>query len=262
MKALLGAAACAALIGTPALAADMAVKPPPASPAQVFSWTGFYVGGNLGYGWGSAANTVTFVDANFPLAFASSSRNNLQTVIGGGQIGYNWQFSPHGVFGVEADLQDFNKQASRNFSGACTIICVPNSDIVNGTSNAQVSWFGTVRGRLGYAANDLFFYGAAGLAFGEVKLSGTVNEATVLGGGGWNITSPYGIAKDKAGWTVGAGTEGIISKSWSWKIEYLYLDLGSISTSETLPPLPGISISAQSHFTANVLRVGLNYRLN
>jgi outer membrane immunogenic protein len=103
MKKLATAIAAIALIGTPAFAADMAVKAPPPAPAPVYSWTGWYVGGNVGYSWGRAnsdlagsGNLSTFIQtpATTSFAFADSNTTHLDGVIGGGQIGYNYQFSP------------------------------------------------------------------------------------------------------------------------------------------------------------------------
>src|SRR5580698_8991546 len=106
---LIASAVAAALIGTPALAADMAVKAPP-PPAPVYSWTGFYAGGNIGYSWGKASGDLNdpAIDifsglGSLPTSFAESLKP--KGVIGGGQFGYNYQINPTWVVGLEADLQ-------------------------------------------------------------------------------------------------------------------------------------------------------------
>jgi outer membrane immunogenic protein len=242
--------------------------PPRAAP---YSWAGFYVGGNIGYGWGSARDDVTFFDPNVgatPVTAASSATDKLLGIIGGGQLGYNWQFLPHGVLGLEADWQGSGEKGSRSFVDSFILAPPPNSDTVAANYEAKISWFGTVRGRIGYAQDGLLFYGTAGLAYGEVKLAGTVTETFNDVGGGGPITSgttPFGVSKVNAGWTVGGGIEGALANNWTWKIEYLYLDLGSIAGASPagafLAPFNG-TISEQSRFTDNILRLGLNFRFN
>src|ERR1700758_3049509 len=116
MKKLATAIAAIALIGTPAFAADMAVKAPPLPPpAPVYNWTGWYVGGNVGYSWGNAntdlggtGSVTSFFNippATSSFAFADSHTAKPNGVIGGGQIGYNYQFSPAGIVGFETDFQ-------------------------------------------------------------------------------------------------------------------------------------------------------------
>jgi outer membrane immunogenic protein len=254
---------------------NAAAAQPPSAPAPVYSWTGFYVGGNLGYGWGNADNAVTFIDPSFDLLGASpptaghSETDKLPGLIGGGQVGYNWQFLPHGVLGFEADWQDSGQKTSRSFVDSFVESDLgANTETVNTNYDAKIAWFGTVRGRIGYAWEGLLFYGTAGLAYGEVKLDGTLSETlnlTAVGPGIFSGTTPFNVSKVNAGWTVGAGIEGALANNWTWKIEYLYLDLGSIagaSPAGALPPPDAGMLSEQSRFTSSILRVGLNFKLN
>jgi len=301
-----------ALIGTPAFAADMLVKAPP-PPAPVYSWTGWYIGGNIGYSWGDArtdiagsATTVTlpFFFGGFPgntVAFADSNTTHLNGIIGGGQIGYNRQLSPRWVLGFEADIQGSGERGSNAlavpFSTAvCTSAGSPPlrclvSGSLNGTAvtayDAKISWFGTVRGRLGALVGDqVLLYGTGGLAYGGVELSGNTNvngSVNTNGGSGLPPTVPltpgasaFSGSGTKVGFAVGAGIEGKFSSlaGWTWKLEYLYVDLGSL---DTVAPFPGGSspfgtsgvlltspftgaIATHTHFTDNILRVGLNYK--
>jgi len=119
-----------AIVGTPALAADMALKAPPPPPAPVYSWTGWYVGGNVGYSWGDAPTTgnaslVTFPGLltlnpgfpGFPASFAFADHTtHLNGAIGGGQVGYNYQFSPNWVLGFETDIQASGQRGSGSFA--------------------------------------------------------------------------------------------------------------------------------------------------
>ncbi|HVT55890.1 MAG TPA: outer membrane protein [Xanthobacteraceae bacterium] len=147
---LTGAALAVLAVTTPALAADMAVrgpvyKAPPAAP--LFNWTGFYLGGHVGYGWGDADGVDT--DGWF----------------GGGQIGVNYQFAPNWVWGVEADISggDINGSA--------------------GVSRFKTDTFGTVRARLGYTVDRVMFYGTGGLAWADSKatFAGVSDSQTNVG---------------------------------------------------------------------------------
>ncbi len=145
-------------------------------PLNAYSWAGPYLGGNLGYGWGSVSNSVTKPDG----------------VFGGVQGGYNWQYGPS-VFGIEGDIQ------------------VNAADDTFAPWKFSNPWFGTVRGRVGYALNNVLVYGTGGLAFGELR------------------AETFGLSESHttAGWTVGVGAEFGINQNWTAKVEYLYVDLSS-----------------------------------
>jgi outer membrane immunogenic protein len=168
-------------------------------PLNAFSWAGPYLGGNLGYSWGRVDNNPTKPSG----------------VFGGLQGGYNWQ-SGALVFGVEGDLQ------------------------VNGAEDTFAPWkfsnpwFGTVRGRVGYAFNNILFYGTGGLAFGSLR------------------AETFGLSEThaSAGWTAGVGAEFGLAQNWSAKIEYLYVDLADSRFSIT-----GMS----NGYQFGLVRVGVNY---
>jgi outer membrane immunogenic protein len=188
-----------ALSATSVLAADLPRGMPPAK-APVFvpgySWSGFYLGVNGGYGWGRS-------DWN---GFASD------TDISGGMVGltagYNWQApgSPW-VFGLEGDIDWTNIKGSYT-----NLACPTGCEIKN-------SWLGTVRGRLGYAMDRVMPYVTGGLAVGDVR-------ATQAG-----VAS---VSETNAGWTVGAGIEAAVAANWTAKLEYLYVDLGDVSCAACL----------------------------
>jgi outer membrane immunogenic protein len=168
-------------------------------PLNAFSWAGPYLGGNLGYEWGTVSNNVTK-----PSGFA-----------GGIEGGYNFQSGPW-VFGIEGDLE----LTGANDTFAPWKFSNP--------------WFGTVRGRAGYALNNVLFYGTAGLAFGE--LSGQT----------------FGLSEShtNAGWTVGLGAEMGLARNWSAKVEYLYVDLNDSNFLIT---------GTQNGYHFGLLRAGVNY---
>lgn len=236
----------AMLLGTPAWAADMAVKaPPPAAP--IWSWAGFYVGGNVGYSWGRAPTDVTFISNATGAAFATVPNTpQLSGALGGVQAGYNWQID-RVVLGVETDIQWTGER------GSATSVC-PTACSSNGPTSATVTpsleWFQTVRGRLGVNSSGVMAYVTGGAAYGDVKTS-----AAMMGSGGGAVAGNASWSSTKVGWAAGAGLEALFGDRWSGRIEYLYLDLGTVSAA-TLPPFAG---SFSSKITDSVFRVGLNY---
>lgn len=242
-----------------ASAADLPVKAPPMIAAPAFSWTGFYVGGNVGYSWGNSDTNTFFNNAEFG-SFAHSDALRLNGIIGGGQVGFNWQASPAWVFGVEADWQASGEKASGSVSDP---FASPASvGTVTTSYEAKISSFGTLRGRIGYAWDRLLVYGTAGLAYGQVRLTGTTNQSGIDSqGGSFNLSTPFSSSNSNIGWAVGAGIEGAIANNWTWKAEYLYIDLGSLDVSQPVLDFGG-SITAHGRFTDNIVRVGFNYRFN
>jgi outer membrane immunogenic protein len=122
-----------------------------------------------------------------------------------------------------------------------------------------------VRGRLGYAWNDVLLYGTGGLAYGEVGLSGTSASTVTTSGAGvggppfTTVTAKsFAASAVNLGWTAGAGIEGALANNWTWKAEYLHMDLGSVSV--TGIAATGATFTASSKFTDDIVRVGLNYR--
>jgi outer membrane immunogenic protein len=255
---------CAALAGVISLASESGAGA--ADLGQPFSWTGFYAGANIGYGWGRATNSLSLsnphLDANLiPYAVANSDVEKAEGIIGGGQLGYNWQLLPHGLVGLETDWQGAGQRSNQTaFTNLLPVGPGSNTAVVMNNSSS-ILWFGTVRGRIAYAWDSFLIYGTGGLAYGDVKLAGTVSESLIYNGFPFGGASTFSLSKLNTGWTVGAGVEGALANSWTWKIEYLYLDLGSIAVSQTGPvAVFNEAIAAQGRFTDNILRVGFNFR--
>ena len=246
-----------------ASAADMAPRytkaPPPV--VAVYDWTGFYIGGNVGYSWGRSSDTSTLTNGAGTVLFTSAAGANMDGVIGGGQIGYNWQVQ-NWVWGLEADIQASDQKGRRDLlcpTGVCTppfgVIAVFPGPAVPVALDQKLEWFGTVRGRVGVLATPtVLFYATGGLAYGEVRTAGTI------GAGAFGFSN----TDTKVGYTVGAGIEGVIGGNWTAKLEYLYVDLGKASGSflTTIPALGGgvLSHNYSSRITDNIVRVGLNYK--
>jgi outer membrane immunogenic protein len=289
MKKLATAIAAIALIGTPAFAADMAVKvPSPAPiPAPVYSWTGFYVGGNVGYGLGNSNNTNNS-DSPCPICLVAplpnfatlqaSGSNHPDGVIGGGQVGYNWQFTNY-LFGIEADMQASGQKGTNTTNNAFFLpiaffggAMIPSP--VTLTNTTRLDWFGTVRGRIGYVVDRWLVYGTGGLAYGQLNVSSSVVPTTIAAA---FPNTPYSVSSSetKVGWVVGAGVEESFSPSWSWKVEYLYMDLGNVTATGAVPAqgclgnnlacnptAAGGTARYTAGLTDNIVRVGLNYQFH
>ncbi len=262
------------LLGTTsASAADLAPHVYTKAPVLVdpgYNWSGFYIGGNVGYSWGRSNDTSSFGNGAGTTLFSSRGGSNLDGVVGGGQAGYNWQVQ-NWVWGLEADIQGTDEKGSRDIScptGICTpsrippgfralVIVVPGA-AVPASLDQKIDWFGTVRGRVGVlATSKVLFYATGGLAYGEVNTSETV--------GGF----PLAASDTRVGYTVGGGIEGAIGGGWTAKLEYLYVDLGRTSGSfaTTIPAFGAGTIASgtitsnySSRVTDNILRVGVNYK--
>ena len=273
----IGMAAALSLFATGAMAADLAprpyVKAPPMEP--IWSWTGFYVGGNGGYSWGRSRTDVSYYSTTTglpivpPAGSITSASFDMNGGVAGGQVGYNWQ-SSNWLFGVEGDIQWSGEKGRASYlcsvAGGNALFCVPPATFapagVLGTGltvDQSLQWFGTLRGRAGILATPKWLlYATGGLAFGEIKTTGTM---TGINAGGAAIATVSSTSTTRAGWTVGVGVEGKITQNWSAKLEYLYMDLGSFSSGPfTLLPGGTIGANVNSKFTDNILRAGINYQ--
>jgi outer membrane immunogenic protein len=264
---IIAIAAIAALIGSPAFAADMPLKAP--APALVASWAGWYVG--LNAGWvGSTGNTINITGTDTDgggLGSALAAGNipaaiNLgySGVLGGGQVGYNWQ-SGNVVYGLEADLDAVSAQSSVTVPDARFIPPAGLQSPFTISAARQLDAVGTLRGRLGITPIAPFLlYVTGGLAFGEHEVGIGINDpAAIPPAVLFNQTATW-----SAGWTLGAGGEWMFAPRWSIKAEYLYVDLGNVSSTinyayTTLAGPQTSSLTATVHDRDNIVRGGINY---
>lgn len=272
MKKILVAGIAALALAQPAAAADMPVKAPRAV-AAVWSWTGFYIGGNAGYSWGRSDTNVGFFNTTTglpivpPAGSITNANFNLNGAIAGGQIGYNWQANSW-VFGIEADLQWSGQRGSADFLCAATGtggVCLPGLTFLpagaTGTTlslNQRLEWFGTLRGRLGMLVTPTVLgYVTGGLAYGSLGSDGRLASFNANGAA---VAVAFTNTQSKGGWTFGGGLEGHLGGNWTGKIEYLYIDLGTFNSTVSLAPAATIGANISSRITDNILRVGLNYK--
>jgi outer membrane immunogenic protein len=257
---LTGVAALALLDASSAGAADLprALPVKALAAAVPFNWSGFYIGGHVGYGWGevtgdSAANITVPPGLGFsnpPGTQIFSFDRNLKPngALGGGQFGYNYQINST-VLGFETDFSWTGQKDVFNFNATRF---VSGEDYVYGeTLRAKLEYMGTVRGRLGYAFGMFMPYITGGFAWGHVI--GDFNSSlTQLFGPTQTIFASQ--AKTLTGGTIGAGFEYAFAPKWSVKAEYLYVDLGK----QTF--FAGQSGSAFI-FQDHTLRLGINFRI-
>lgn len=213
---------------------------PPAPVTQAPLWTGLYVGGHLGGGWATAKSDFSTTGPAF-----GTADNHLTGFAGGLQLGYNWQ-SSHWVYGAETDFTfaKFDGSLSTNCPAAlCGVAVAANYD-------QKMPWFGTVRGRIGYAQDGWLLYVTGGYAYTRLE-----TDATATTGAG---TATLSQQTFRNGWTVGGGIEVALMRHWSLKAEYLYMDFGSHTTTWAVPGLPALSDSTK--LDLNLVRVGVNYR--
>ncbi|WP_368507618.1 outer membrane protein [Bradyrhizobium lupini] len=244
----------------------------PAITQQAGNWTGFYIGGNVGYGWGNygASNVIgTFVNSNggsAPYGFNAVSDNG-NGITAGIQAGYNWQIEQT-VLGIEADWQYLNSKTSIGNSAIAILPAIGSN--FNGSASVSTDWYATFRGRVGYAFGPALLYATGGIALAETKLSASATGSipTSL----FPLTyGPLGSmnASDRAilvGYVVGGGLEYSLGAGWSVKGEYLHMGFGTngynlTGSLQSPAGLTGVITSrVDIKSSVDIARVGVNYR--
>jgi outer membrane immunogenic protein len=247
-KIIAAVATTIALTSAPALAADLPMKARPLPPAPIWSWTGFYIGGHVGAGWGQDETRIDSISATPPgitipvnLQFNQNSRSGF---LGGGQVGYNWQAGMF-VFGVQADIAGLDVKGT----DPCLVIL---------TCTSKSDWLATATGRIGAVVLD------RGLVY-------------VKGGGAWmntNHTTALTIIPafpqltnhsfTNDGWTVGMGTEWMITQNWTAFVEMDYMRFDNKKVAERLNPILtgpiAVNFNTTQTQTLAIAKVGVNYK--
>jgi outer membrane immunogenic protein len=268
-----------------AQAADMPVKAIRPIVPEVFSWTGFYIGANVGGAWSpnrggsdygplfppfAVLPPITTVFTVIPGQLDVLSGSGRSTgVIGGGQAGYNWQFNQV-VLGVEADavgsgLKGSTASASRSFGPPILPVTVTQTVTAD---FGRIDWMASFRGRLGFAADRVLFYVTGGAAVAGIN-GGTV---TVVNGPGIGLpagsfSSGGGGSTTRWGWTAGGGIEWAFANQWSLAGEYRHSDFGTRGVAFAVPDgLPGggvfATVTSSSRLTVDQVTARLNYRFS
>jgi outer membrane immunogenic protein len=237
---LIAITATLGFLSSAALAADLPnTKGPPAfapPPPPVFSWTGFYVGAQVGYEWGTSDPIGVFNPTNaFAGVFNSYSD---QGVVGGLHAGYNYQVSQF-VFGMEGDVEG----SSYNGSGITPPpICGPACNL---STRSDIQ--GSVRGRIGWAWDRVLIYGTGGAAFASIRnsLVQVASDAQDFG---------------RIGWTAGGGIEYALDPNWSVRVEYRYTDFGAYDLD--LINTTGGFLSVRERERDNRAEAGFSYKFD
>ena len=229
LTTLIGLAGTAAMLGLGSAHAADPMLPVEMVAVEGYNWSGFYVGGNVGYGWGEADHQAG------PTSGSGINDLDIDGPFAGGQIGYNFQYNQI-VFGAEADIQ------WSGIDGDCAAgVCGGGGPPA---TSHEIDWFGTLRGRIGYAMGNWMPYITGGYAFGEAT------RETASGGGD-------SFTNNIDGWVIGGGVEWGFASNWSAKAEYQYLDFGD---EEYAFSVGGFDPIVDLHI--HTVRVGLNYRFN
>jgi outer membrane immunogenic protein len=236
------AALSSVLLASVALAADLpSEKGAPAyvAPPPVFSWTGVYLGAQVGYEWGHTSPAL-----DTPAGLISGAGFNDQGVLGGGHVGYNYELSGFGlgmggfVVGVEGDVNGASYTGSNGYFG----------DTVFLRDRTEVD--ASIRGRVGIAFDRVLVYGTGGVAFGSIRnsvyLPGGPGEAHEIG---------------RVGWTAGGGVEYAIDNNWSVRAEYRYTDYGHYDADYTTLFAPAAAL-VRYHDTDNRVQGGFSYKFD
>lgn len=233
MKKWLGTALVGIATGVSgaALAADMPVKAPAYKAAPPFNWTGFYAGGFIGGAFGGSTDLHSTVPGG------PYGGDRPDTFFGGGQLGFNYQFAPNWVAGIEGDIG--------GGSNADRVVMHPNPGGPRGPIlHVHASdWLASLTGRLGYTWGPGIIYAKAGVAF---RGSGSFD----------NIALPaFTVDEDTTGYTLGAGFEYMFAPAWSAKIEYQYYNFGRTAVNDANLPIETLSYRDDIH----AVKAGINY---
>ncbi len=287
MKRLLDGMVVAAALSGSALAADLPSRTytkAPAMAAPAYNWSGWYGGLNAGWvgGSGSVSNDASIVstssapaNADAMALGATNKAGASSSFIGGGQFGYNYQFSGSFIAGFEADIQGLTGAHQRSSSA---VFLVDNNDttasvVTNSATTRDLSYLGTLRARVGVlAAPELLLYVTGGVAYGGARSDTTIAQSVTNTDNPPPPTLTSGsFSGTRVGYAVGVGGEWMLSSNWGAKLEYLYYDLGSATyatgglandvgpTSLQGGGTAAVATSSKVRFNDNIVRVGVNY---
>jgi outer membrane immunogenic protein len=243
-RILLASAGAVAIAGS-AVAADLPSRAPPPIylPPPVFTWTGLYLGGQIGYSWASDPADVVFFTPPPP---PEDPFLNLQGVIGGAHVGYNLQINQW-VVGLEGSVDG---------TGLSSSAFDPGSGL---TVGARSDVQGSIRARAGFAFDRVLLYATGGVAFAGINDHYTDVSGLVTGVPG----TAEGISRTRAGWTVGGGLEYAVTNNWLIGVEYRYSDFGHYTDVPFAAFIPAeTTLSVQHHLTENQVQARLSYKFD
>jgi len=225
----------------------------------LWTWNGYYLGINAGYGWGHSNTDAFFNDIANATAFGTNSSIGMRGRVFGVQTGYNFVSGPW-LWGVEADLALTGQVGNPVFS-CPAFTCNPAGPVVaTFDQNQKVDWFGTLRQRFGALVTpDLLIYGTGGAAVAGVLTSGNVFGFDPNGN---PATNPFSNISIHPGWAAGGGIEAQFGGNWTGKFEYLYMEFGSATTGINNQQSMTLTAQFNSRITDQIVRAGLNYKFD
>jgi outer membrane immunogenic protein len=252
-KMLLASVGAIALTGSAAFAADLPYRAPPPvylPPPPIFTWTGVYIGGQIGYAWANDNVDLFGIDA-FGDTESSTFSSRPQGVIGGAHVGYNLQINQW-VLGLEGDVN--GTSMSRTVVAPIFDSTALLSDIVGSSIRSDIQ--GSIRGRVGIAWDRALIYGTGGVAFGGFNTSYSDPNGFLTGTPG----ATDNFSNTRVGWTAGGGIEYAVTNNWSIRAEYRYTNFGTFA----FAPFTGFgaALTAQHHWTQNQVQAGFSYKFD
>jgi opacity protein-like surface antigen len=220
-----------AALALPADAADLATKVPPPV-AIAYNWNGLYGGANFGFSFNREGVTT-------PFGAASTDPSG---VLGGGQVGYNFQFAPSWLIGIEGEFDGTSARGTTNVVGTGAQI---------GTALSVASdhdWYAVLSGRLGYVSGPWLFYAKGGPAWMNADYQIQVNSG---------VGGVLSLDTTRTGWMAGGGVEYMLTARWSAKVDYEYLEFGN-STLNFAAPVGATPVRSQ----VNEVKAGVNYHFS
>ena len=265
MRRLGSIIACSLLAASSAFAADLPLQAPLSAPLpQAVNWTSFYLGGNVGGVLAHATGTSDFTDTSFGM-FPNPQTDSFAKpgFLAGGQAGFNWQFSPIWVAGLEADWDwASTKYSFCRQTDPSSAVCSDTGDGFE-TISSKTDWLATFRGRLGVSWENWLFYATGGAALARIRTDLTLN-CMVNGCGASSFVKLLATSTGsttKVGWAAGLGAELMLGHNWSARAEWLHIDLGTITAS--LPTAGSFSTVQTASWSRTEsfeeFRLGLNF---
>jgi outer membrane immunogenic protein len=251
-------------------------------------WTGFYLGGNAGYWQAQPDEVTTTGSANFVNPTFESGTSNIANalaqigtnhfslnpngLIGGGQVGYNYQFNQGILLGLNADFDELtNSDNTYTLQKSVNLADFDESYAGSLSVKQKINYLGTVRARVGYLFYPTFLlYATGGFAYGNVTLDTAWTAQESLGSTVFpGIATQNNVSKTLTGWTAGGGIEWLFKPNWSASLEYTYYNLDGLNAPVTLaqinestsPPVLWGSATANTALSLSVgtIRLGINY---
>jgi outer membrane immunogenic protein len=256
---LLASAGAIALTGSAAFAADLPYRAPPPvylPPPPIFTWTGIYIGGQIGYAWGNGNFNETVVDPITGTVINTSFGATPNGVIGGAHVGFNYQIPGWNWFsssGVVIGLEGTVDGTSLSNTAVAFFPVAFGGSTLTANTNADVQ--GSIRGRLGFAWDRVLIYGTGGVAFGGFNSDVSLAAPRVP------FFDSANRSNTRVGWTAGGGIEYAITNNWSIRAEYRFSNFGTIREGLGLPS-GGRFFNEQRRLNQNQVQAGFSYKFD